>query len=219
MLKIFIILLDGVSSISQEQGFIKLESYYAAPTNSSVYLKDVADVFSNNKNIQKFLENVKIFDAKDEDWDYVTAVDIVKKIQSQKDNIDVTMLGEPEVLIEIKEEKEKNMIIEVLKVLFVVGVLFFGAAITIIYFHEDVNMAKTMEKLYHLITGKHKENPLLLAIPYSVGLGIGIITFFSRIPTSNKRRRKEPGPLEVEMFLYDKEMTDYLIHDEKSRKD
>ena len=207
-----------MSLISQEQGFIKLETYYATPPNSSVYLKDVADVFSSNNNIQKFLENIKVFDAKDEDWDYVTAVDIVNKIQSQKDNIDVTMLGEPEVLIEIKEEKERNMIIEVIKILFASGVLFFGAAMTIMYFYEDVNMRKAMEKLYYIATGKHEKNPLILVIPYSIGLGVGMITFFSRIITSNKRRKMEPGPMEVEMFLYDKEMGDYLIKDIKSKK-
>ncbi len=208
----------GWSPISQEQGFIKLESYYATLPNSSVYLKDVADIFSNNKNVQKFLENVKIFDAKKEDWDYVTAIDIVNKIQSQKDNIDLTMLGEPEVLIEIKETEEKNMLLEILKVIFASSILFFGAAMTIMYFHEDVNMGKTMEKLYYIITGKQEKNPLILVIPYSIGIGVGMITFFSRIMTSNKRRKMEPGPMEVEMFLYDKEIEDYLIKDIKTQK-
>lgn len=204
--------------ISQDQGFIKLESYYATPPNSSVYLKDVADIYSNNEATQKFLENIKIYNAKNEDWDYVTAVDIVNKIQSQKNNIDVTMLGEPEILIEIKKSEEKNIFFEILKVIFATSILFFGAAMTIMYFHEDVNMGKTMEKLYYLITGKSVKNPLILVIPYSIGIGVGMITFFSRIITSNKRRKMEPGPMEVEMFLYDKEMEDYLLKDIKSKK-
>ncbi len=204
--------------INKEQVFIKLEIYYATAPNSSVYLKDVADIFCKNESIQKYLENLKIFDAKDENWDYVTAVDIVNKIESQKNNVDITMIGEPEVLIEIKEKKPKNIIFEFLKVFFVCAILFFGAAIAIVNFHEDVNMKKSMEKLYYIATGRYKETPLILVIPYSIGIGVGMITFFSRVLTSNKRRKKEPGPMEVEMFLYDKDMGDYIIKDIKSKR-
>lgn len=208
-----------MSFISRKEGFVKLEAHFITSSNSSVYLKDIADVFSDDKNTQRLLENVKVYDAKEEEWDYVTAVDIVEKIRDQKSDIDITMLGEPEILIETKDEKTKNTIIEIIKILFSVAVLFFGAAMTIIYFHEDVNMAGTMEKLYHIVTGDHKKDPLILAIPYSIGLGTGMIVFFSRILTKNKRRRMEPGPLEVQMSIYDNEMHDYLIEDIKSKKE
>ena len=55
--------------------------------------------------------------------------------------------------------------------------LFIGAALAIIYFHEDVSMQQVHQRLYYMITGEFKAQPLLFQIPYSLGLGLGMVLF------------------------------------------
>lgn len=85
------------------------------------------------------------------------------------------------------------------------------------YFHEDVNMTKTLEHLYFSLTGENKTNPLLMNIPYSLGLGVGMITFFTRNKSKSKRRRMEPGPMDLELYLYDLDMEDFIMNDIKKK--
>lgn len=205
--------------IEKEQVFIKLESYYTTTTDTSIYLRDLGDIFCKNPNTQYFLENLKILKTKEENWACISSVDIVNKIQSSKDNIDVTMIGEPEILIEIKDREKRSQLFQSLKVIFICIILFLGAGVAIVNFYEDVGIKKSMEKLFYIVTGSRNNSPLILVIPFSIGIGIGIIMFFSRMLTKNKRRKKEPGPMEVEMLNYNKEIEDYIIEDLKSEKD
>lgn len=198
-------------TIDKDQAYIKLESKYTVESNSDVYLTDVAEIYCNNPSVQKFLESLKVYRAKNEEiYEFISSIDILNKIENQRDNIDVIIIGEPEVLIEVRKPDKKSKIFEYIKVLMVCLVLFFGAGLAIIYFHEDVNMQKCMEKIFYIITGEYKENPLIILVPYSLGIGIGIGAFFSPV-FSVKSKRKEPGPLEVEMDQYNKELNEYII--------
>ncbi|MCR2042965.1 stage V sporulation protein AA [Anaerosalibacter massiliensis] len=202
--------------IDKDQAYIKLESRYTVEPNSNVYLTDVAEIYCNNPNVQKFLEGLKVYKSKNEEiYEFISAIDILSKIENQKDNVDVVMTGEPEVLIEVKKAERKSKIFEYFKVLIVCLVLFFGAGLAIIYFHEDVNMQKCMEKIFYTITGEYNKNPLIILIPYSLGIGIGMGAFFSPI-FSVKSKRKEPGPLEVEMDQYNKEIDEYIVEEIKN---
>lgn len=60
-----------------------------------------------------------------------------------------------------------------------------------------------------MITGEFKEQPLLFQIPYSLGLGLGMILFFNHV--FQKRINEEPSPLEVEMFQYQQSLDQYVI--------
>lgn len=198
-------------TIDRDQAYIKLESRYTVEPNNNIYLTDVAEIYCNNPILQKFLESLKIYKSKNEEiYEFISAIDILSKIENKKDNVDVAMMGEPEVLIEVKKPEERSKIFEYFKVLIVCLVLFFGAGLAIIYFHEDVNMQKCMEKIFYVITGEYEKNPLIILVPYSLGIGLGMGAFFSPI-FSVKSKRKEPGPLEVEMDQYNKEVDDFIV--------
>lgn len=197
--------------MDKEQIYIKLETRYTAEPNSSVLLTDVAEVYCRNSDVQKYLENLKIYKAKEEEIsDFVSAIDIINKIENARNDVEVNMIGKEEILIEVKSSTKKNNFFKILKVLIVCISLFLGAGLAIVNFHEDVNMKDSMEKLYFIVTGEGKSNPLIMLIPYSIGIGIGMTAFFSS-NFSNKSRRKEPGPLEVEMDLYNKNVDEFMI--------
>ena len=60
--------------------------------------------------------------------------------------------------------------------------------------------------------GENKEIPKLLSIPYSIGLGLGIIVFFNHFTKISLTQ--DPTPIEIEMTTYEKEtnasVIDYL---------
>lgn len=65
-----------------------------------------------------------------------------------------------------------------------------------------------------MMTGKEEEKPLLFQIPYSIGIGLGMILFFNHV--FKKRINEEPSPLEVEMFNYQQSLDQYVIlHENK----
>lgn len=81
-------------------------------------------------------------------------------------------------------------------------------------FHEDVSMQSVHQRVYKMITGKEIEKPLIFQIPYSVGLGLGMVIFFNHV--FKKRLNEEPSPLEVEVFNYQQSLDQYMImHENK----
>lgn len=204
-------------SIEKEQVFIKLESKYVTTVNSFISLKDIGEIYCKDKDTLNFMENLRAYDAgSNKGKDYISAVDVIRKVNEKKDNIDVVMVGEPEVLIEIKDYKKPNNVYTILKVIFICVLLFLGSGLAIVYFHEDVNMKDAMERLYYIVTGTHKKNPLILTIPYSLGIGIGMGAFFGRI--YDKNITEKPGPLEVENYLYNKDSDDFVVESIKNNK-
>lgn len=204
--------------IETEQVYIDLETKYTVDLNTHVYVRDLGEVYCNNNGIKKRVEDIRVYNGQDrESYDYISGNEITTKVLSSVDNIDLNIIGGPDVLLEIKGQEDENKIFNILKTVFVSIILFLGAAMAIVYFYEDVNMKGTLEKIYLIITGEKKSNPLSLNISFSLGIGLGMFAFFSRIFSFSKRRRQEPGPMELELYLYDKDIEDNILHELKQK--
>jgi stage V sporulation protein AA len=84
-------------------------------------------------------------------------------------------------------------------------------------FHEDVAMGDVHQKIYQLITGEKSEKPLIIQIPYSLGVGIGMVLFFNHL--FKKKFNEEPSPLEVEMFKYQQDLDQFIVIQEKRKRE
>lgn len=183
-----------------------------------MYVEDIGEVYCKDQTIKKKVEKVRVYNKqKEETYDYITAKDIISKVLDSIDNIDVTIIGGPDVLLEIKDKESSNNILEILKILVICAILFFGSGLAIVNFYEDVEMKASIEKIHYIITGEDVENPMISTIPLSIGVGLGILTFFNRVISLSKRRRQEPGPLEIELNLYDKDMEEVIIKELKNK--
>ncbi len=202
--------------MSKEDVFVQLEKKYTVDVNEDIFVKDIGKVYCHREDIKKKIEEVKVKKGnKEEDWTYIKSADVVEKILENDSQLNVTMLGEPEILIEIKSKAKDNTVFQFIKVLFICILLFFGAGIAIVNFYEDVNMVASINKIYYTFTGKNELKPLIMTIPYSLGLGVGVMVFFNRVLSSSERRKKEPGPMELELYMYDSDMEDYILNDIK----
>lgn len=208
--------------MEKDRVFIILNDKVAVDVSDALYISDVGLVYSNNEVIQKKIEQLKVYNGLDyEDWDYIDANRIRSKILEKHNNLYLDISGATETKIEIKSKEEKKPFLQFVKVVIVSLIMFFGAGLSIIYFHEDVNMVNALDRLHYIFTGIDDQNTYAMNMPYSIGLGIGMIGFFKRTSGKSKsrRRKKEPGPMDLELLQYDNQMEEYILSEMKKTKE
>ncbi|MDR5660057.1 stage V sporulation protein AA [Serpentinicella sp. ANB-PHB4] len=183
--------------------------------NERVYLKDLVYIDVNNDSkLKVLLDNIE-YEIQDTNADtyIIPIIKIINTIVSYKEDLNINVLGEPEVIINKKDKDINSRKYTKLKVALVCFILFIGSITAIINFHSDVNMKDAHRTIYKVITGQEQESLLLLQIPYSIGIGVGMSVFFNHV--FKKRINREPSPLEVEMFLYQQNMDEYNKNNKK----
>lgn len=193
--------------------YLRLYNRIKVRPNETIVISDIAQIVAHPK-FKKDIENLVIHRISLQDKNYVV-IDItmvLEQIRKTFPNMEIQPLGPSQSLVEIIIERKA-----ITPVFFIAIwlLLFFGAALTILNFHEDVSMQEVHQRIYTIITGKEEYKPLLLQIPYSIGLGLGMILFFNHI--FRKRINEEPSPLEVEMFNYQQALDQYMIMTENKK--
>lgn len=137
---------------------------------------------------------------------------IIRKVKQLYPELQVEHYGEPHVLLEIYTDNRKAnpVLIGIVWLL-----LFIGSGLAIMNFHADVSMLDVHQRIYELMTGMRVEHPLILQIPYSLGIGVGMVLFFNHL--FKKKFNEEPSPLEVEMFMYQENINQYVITEEYAK--
>jgi stage V sporulation protein AA len=146
----------------------------------------------------------------DKKFAVMDALTVIEKITKRFPNAEIQTVGPEETVIEFVKEKKPVAFPSFMAVWFL---LFIGSALAIMNFHEETSMLAIHQKLYWMLTGKEAERPYLLQIPYSIGLGIGMILFFNHL--FKKRINEEPSPLEIEMFNYQQDLDKFVALNEK----
>ena len=192
--------------------YIRMRNRVQVKPDESLLLKDIAQIIASEQIYDKLMMlQIQKVTPKDHNILIIDAMKVIKFITGIFPEYEVQVLGPPQTIIEVIFRKKGMSIPFFILVWFL---LFFGAALTIMNFHEDVSMQSVQERLYLMITGKVEEKPLLFQIPYSIGIGLGMILFFNHV--FKKRINEEPSPLEVEMFNYQQSLDQYVIlHENK----
>ncbi|OCL27004.1 stage V sporulation protein AA [Orenia metallireducens] len=199
----------------KEEIFLRVKRVVKAQPNQTLVISDLAEVITN-KELQDKLEKVKVKEVTEKAGQsmIVTALEIIRAIKREFPQSGIKHLGEADVIVDIEENFQNNLRDNQPSRLYIFAIgiiLFFGAAMAIMNFHADVSMVKVHQQIYKLIMGESKENPLLLNIPYSIGLGFGMIVFFNQI-YKYKFNKKDPSPLEIEMYLYKNKVNQFSLH-------
>jgi stage V sporulation protein AA len=192
--------------------YIRLRHRVFIQPNDKIFLKDIAQIIAEDTLHNQIGDRVLYqADAKDRNIIIIDVMHVVEEIKKFDSMIDVQIIGPSQTIIEVVYKKRKISPILFLIIWFL---LFFGSMLTIMNFHEDVSMQDAHQRLYKIITGKSVDKPLMFQIPYSFGLGLGMILFFNHV--FKKRLNEEPSPLEVEMFNYQQDLDRYVVmHENK----
>lgn len=136
----------------------------------------------------------------------VSSLDLVRAIRGRRPDLEVRVIGAANTVV--KPRLRPHPVLARVWIVAVTVVLFFGSLMAIMFFHADVDMPLVHRGVYQLITGQVVERPLALQIPYSIGVGLGVLLFFNslsrRVPSS------DPSPLDVQMHTYDQDADSYM---------
>ncbi len=180
---------------------------------TEVFVKDVAEVFAE-QGIMKQVENLKVLEipSKDKNTNYLlSSLDVITKILKRYPNETVTNVGEKDIVIDYAPEKNKgNKIFQFLKIAFVCVILFAGSATAIMSFHSDAQIPEAFKNYYYIFFNEKVDNPMIIDLPYSIGLAVGIIVFFNHFV--GKKMTNDPTPIQVEMAMYETDVTETVIN-------
>lgn len=202
--------------------YIKPVKKFSVAETNKIQIKDISEVYAPDK-ILKQIKNIKILEIKDkEEKSYlISVIDIINAIDNALPGHTINNVGEIDTIVEFSPvKKEQSKILQYLKIFVVTIILLAGSATAIMSFHSDAQIAKIFENYYYMFFNEKKTNPLLLDLPYSIGLAVGIIIFFNHF--SGKKITNDPTPIEVEMSLYEANVNDNIIETlstEKSKQD
>ncbi len=191
--------------------YIKPVKKASIAERKELLVQDISEVVADDEIIEQ-VKNTKIIDIKlkEKTSILVSVTDIVKQLKIVFPEHSIINLGEPDILIDYSPVKSKDIkSLKVLKIIFVLLILFTGSATAIMSFYTDSQMSKIFENMHYIFLGERKENPLIIVVPYCIGLASGIIVFFNH--AFGKKIDGDPTPIEVEMSVYESSVTETMI--------
>ena len=179
--------------------------------SEDVYVKDIGKMTCTDENILAKVKTIKLYHFKkgERKRQVISILKVIEEIEKLYPNVTVENIGEIDVLVEqIDVDKHKGPV-QVIKLIFVSAISFFGTAFTIMAFHNDIGINEVFTKFYEMIMGQVSDGYGILELSYSLGLAVGIIVFFNHI--GGRRITKDPTPIEVEMRVYETDVNKALI--------
>lgn len=179
--------------------------------SDDVFLKDIASLYCDDKAVLARAKAIKLhtFHEDGQSRFFISMTEVIKLIKETVSGVEVESIGEPDMIVERVHVEKKKGVVEVLKILLVSLVCFFGASFTIMAFHNDIGIVEVFAKYYELVMGETSNGFTVLEVSYSIGLAAGIIIFFNHI--GGRRLTKDPTPIEVEMSIYEEDVEKALI--------
>ena len=179
-------------------------------TEKKVYVSDVAEIFSNDKKLERQLQRTVLINVQNSrQQKYVFSIlKLFEVLSETHKDVEWVNAGEDEFIVEYNPPKKVRMAVEVGKTAFVCLAVFFGSAFTIMTFNQDVAVADVFRMMEELVLGNGVESKVI-EIAYSLGLPFGIILFFNHF--SRLKIDSDPTPLQVQMRLYEENVNKTVI--------
>lgn len=195
--------------------YIQLKNRVTVPKGKGVMLRDVAFLITEPE-WREPLYSLLLLQPEQSDGNLILIdlLTVIPRIHELLPHADIQPIGEGRTIVQIEGPATANKPSIALFVL-VWLLLFFGSALTIMNFHADVSMQEVQIRIVEMLTGRRDEHPYVFQIAYSLGIGLGMVIFFNHL--FKKKWNEEPTPLEVEMFLYQKNIDHYVVNEEYSK--
>lgn len=176
-----------------------------------VFLTDVASIRCQDKVVESRLKAVKVYHFGKNQCKrcVISSLKLVELMEKECTDISVSVVGEPDVLVEWVDVEKHKGISQWLKAALVCLISFFGTAFTIMAYHNDVGINEVFTEVYTMLMNREPQGLNALEVSYSVGLASGIILFFNHV--GGRRITKDPTPIEVSIRNYEVDVDKALI--------
>ena len=180
-----------------------------------VYLQDIVKLSCSNSKILNRLRVLPVanLDPKCPGRYILSVMDLICEIQKKEPDLEITHIGEPSFIITYQTKSNASSAWCWCKVIFVCLASFFGAAFSIMTFNNDVDVPALFRQITTQVTGQDGSSFPVLAISYSVGIGLGVLFFFNHF--GHIKLTDDPTPMQVQMRLYENDVNTTIIEDQE----
>lgn len=179
--------------------------------NTRIKLSDVAEIWCKDETLLSGIGNIVLAHPDDKkDRVYVfTTISVVKLLLKKYPDININCLGASEFAVVYRKSKSENKLWNIIKIMLISLIVFAGGAFAIMAYGNDVDIQNVFRVITEYINGDESRNIMIIQIAYSVGLSLGIITFFNNF--GSRRKIKDPTPMQVSMRTYEEDLYTSVI--------
>jgi stage V sporulation protein AA len=180
---------------------------------NNVCLKDFLTVYCEDENQKENILNLPFytFEKNQKGQLVVSILKIIELITKHFPDCEVENLGEGDFILSYNPPSKYEKIKEFFFTFFICLTAFFGGGYAIMAYNTDVGAKELFTNLSMLFLGNAKTGTAWITISYSVGLALGMILFFNHL--GNKKFDSDPTPLEIQMRLYENDISTSIIKD------
>ena len=181
--------------------YLRMKPRVTARVGQKLTLADVADVLAD---ASLSIGTLPVSLPLEEGIWPLDALTLIMRISEKAPNETVNVLGDGTGWLhrqaKTAAEKRRAWGWQALRTAVVCVLLFAGSALTIGWFHTDVNMEEAQTAIFRAVAGREPASSLWIAVPYAAGVGLGALLYYLRI------RRDEASPLTVKLREYAEDM-------------
>ncbi len=186
-------------------------------TKPEVTLGDFLTIYCTDSKIKHTLDHLFFyrFPQDKESQIVVSVLKVMELIFKHYPDASIENLGEGDFILAYEPPARHKKQKEILFTIFICMVAFFGGGYAIMAYNTDVGAKELFTYLSMLFLGNAKSGVLWIAIFYAIGLTIGMLLFFNHL--GSKKISNTPTPLEIQMRLYEKDISTTIIKDVSRR--
>lgn len=184
---------------------------------NNVSLKDFLTIYCTNSSLKENIDSLPFYTfKKNENGQLVVSIlNVIKIITKHFPEAEIENLGEEDFILAYRPACKWEKAREIFFTTFICLTAFFGGGYAIMAYNTDVGAKELFANLSMLYLGNAKTGTAWVTIAYSIGLAIGMILFFNHLGT--KKLDEDPTPLEIQMRLYEKDISTTIIKDMSRR--
>lgn len=188
-------------------------------TNHIVTLGDFMTIYCSDHNMKDHImkEPFYQFEKGKQGQLVVSILKVIEFITEKYPDVEISNLGEGDFILSYAPPTKHKKTKELCFTIFICFVSFFGGGYAIMAYNTDVGAKELFTNLSMLFTGNPQMGVVWIVISYAIGLTFGMILFFNHF--GNQKIDSDPTPLEVQMRLYENDISTTIIKDVSRRKE
>lgn len=182
-----------------------------------VALKDFLTIHTSDQHLKKQIQSLPFyhFSKNEKEQVIVSILKVIELITRHYPDVDIDNLGEGDFILSYEPQSNHEKIKETIFTIFICMVAFFGGGYAIMAYNTDVGAKELFTYLSMLFLGNAQTGVVYLSISYAIGLTVGMLLFFNHL--GSKKLTDDPTPLEIQMRLYEKDISTTIIKDVSRR--
>ena len=178
--------------------YVQIKERAVVRSGQNLLVGDVALVTDQSGAFDKTAAALPVPCPKNEGVWSLPAIAVARALKKEVEE-ELVLLGESVCYVHVVKDEHRNRT-HVVRTALAFLFLLLGSAQAICWFQADVSMWDAQVALYRLFAGTEPSNQLLIVLPYTLGVGLGVAVFYALIG-----RKKTVSPLDIQLDKYRKD--------------